>query len=199
MKDTTLQIITSRLSATEHEIRTLLENAEEQTFSHKDIIVHEGESNSNLYIITRGVWRAYTFKDGSEATLWFAGEGEIAFSTWGYVANIPSRLTLEAVTDSEAYCLTKEQLEQLYRSSVQLANLGRRILENFMLEIEISWLDSYNRTAFERYVMLLQKQPEIIQSVPLKHIASYLGVTAQSLSRIRAQLVRLTESTPPLP
>lgn len=68
-----------------------------------------------------------------------------------------------------------------------------------MLEIEISWLDSYNRTAFERYVMLLQKQPEIIQSVPLKHIASYLGVTAQSLSRIRAQLVRLTESTPPLP
>lgn len=192
MKDITFQKIMSRLSASEQEIQTLLENAEKQSFTHKDIIVHEGETNSNLYIITQGMWRAFTFKDGSEVTLWFASEGEIAFSTWGYAANIPSRLNLEAVTDSEAYCLTKSKLVELYNSSLQLANLGRKILENFMLEVEVSWLDSYNRTAFERYVMLLQKQPEIIQTVPLKHIASYLGITAQSLSRIRAQLARLT-------
>ncbi|WP_018336827.1 MULTISPECIES: Crp/Fnr family transcriptional regulator [Butyricimonas] len=192
MKDITFQKIMSRLSASEQEIQTLLENAEKQSFTHKDIIVHEGETNSNLYIITQGVWRAFTFKDGSEVTLWFASEGEIAFSTWGYAANIPSRLNLEVVTDSEAYCLTKSKLEELYNSSLQLANLGRKILENFMLEVEVSWLDSYNRTAFERYVILLQKQPEIIQTIPLKHIASYLGITAQSLSRIRAQLARLT-------
>lgn len=192
MKDITFQKIMSRLSASEQEIQTLLENAEKQSFAHKDIIVHEGETNSNLYIITQGIWRAFTFKEGSEVTLWFASEGEIAFSTWGYAANTPSRLNLEVVTDSEAYCLTKSKLEELYNSSLQLANLGRKILENFMLEVEVSWLDSYNRTAFERYVMLLQKQPEIIQYVPLKHIASYLGITAQSLSRIRAQLARLT-------
>lgn len=192
MNETTLLKVMSRLLATRQEIQTLLENAEKQSFTHRDIIVHEGETNSNLYIITSGVWRAYTFKDGTEVTLWFAIEGEIAFSTWGYVSNTPARLSLEAVTDSEAYCLTKNKLEQLYRSSIQMANLGRKILENFMLEIEVSWLDSYNRPAFERYVMLLQKQPEIIQSVPLKHIASYLGITAQSLSRIRAQLSRLT-------
>lgn len=192
MKDITFQKIKSRLSASEQEIQTLLENAEKQSFTHKDIIVHEGETNSNLYIITQGIWRAFTFKEGTEVTLWFASEGEIAFSTWGYAANTPSRLNLEVVTDSEAYCLTKSKLEELYNSSLQLANLGRKILENFMLEVEVSWLDSYNRTAFERYVMLLQKQPEIIQTVPLKHIASYLGITAQSLSRIRAQLARLT-------
>lgn len=192
MKDTTFQKIMSRLSASEQDIQILLENAEKQSFTHGQIIVHEGETNSNLYIITHGVWRAYTFKDGSEVTLWFAIEGEIAFSTWGYAANTLSRLTLEAVTDGEAYSLGKNKLEQLYQSSVQLANLGRKILEKFMLEVEISWLDSYNRNAIERYVMLLQKQPEIIQSVPLKHIASYLGITAQSLSRIRAQLARLT-------
>lgn len=193
MNETTLQKVMSRLLATRQEIQTLLENAEKQSFTHRDIIVHEGETNSNLYIITSGVWRAYTFKEGTEVTLWFAIESEIALSTWGYVSNTPARLSLEAVTDSEAYCLTKSKLEQLYQSSIQMANLGRKILENFMLEIEVSWLDSYNRPAFERYVMLLQKQPEIIQSVPLKHIASYLGITAQSLSRIRAQLARLSK------
>ena len=61
-----------------------------------------------------------------------------------------------------------------------------------MLEIEVAWLDSYNRTALERYVPLLEKQPEIIRAVPLKYIASYLGITAQSLSRIRNRLAGLS-------
>lgn len=125
-------------------------------------------------------------------TLWFVSEGEMALSVWGYTSNLPSHLTLEVVTDSEAYCLSRSKLEQLFQSSISLANLGRKILENFMLEIEVAWLDSYNRTALERYVTLLEKQPEIIRAVPLKYIASYLGITAQSLSRIRNRLAGLS-------
>lgn len=125
-------------------------------------------------------------------TLWFVSEGEMALSAWGYTSNLPSHLTLEVVTDSEAYCLSRSKLEQLFQSSISLANLGRKILENFMLEIEVAWLDSYNRTALERYVTLLEKQPEIIRAVPLKYIASYLGITAQSLSRIRNRLAGLS-------
>ena len=192
MKDTTFEKIAEHFAVSGQEIRLLLKDAEKISFTPKDIVVHERKINSNLYFITQGVWRAYTFKDGVEVTLWFVSEGEMALSVWGYTSNLPSHLTLEVVTDSEAYCLSRSKLEQLFQSSISLANLGRKILENFMLEIEVAWLDSYNRTALERYVTLLEKQPEIIRAVPLKYIASYLGITAQSLSRIRNRLAGLS-------
>lgn len=192
MKDNTFEKIAEHFAVSGQEIRLLLKDAEKISFTPKDIVVHEREINSNLYFITQGVWRAYTFKDGAEVTLWFVSEGEMALSVWGYTSNLPSHLTLEVVTDSEAYCLSRSKLEQLFQSSISLANLGRKILENFMLEIEVAWLDSYNRTALERYVTLLEKQPEIIRAVPLKYIASYLGITAQSLSRIRNRLAGLS-------
>lgn len=192
MKDNTFEKIAEHFAVSGQEIRLLLKDAEKISFTPKDIVVHEREINSNLYFITQGVWRAYTFKDGVEVTLWFVSEGEMALSVWGYTSNLPSHLTLEVVTDSEAYCLSRSKLEQLFQSSISLANLGWKILENFMLEIEVAWLDSYNRTALERYVTLLEKQPEIIRAVPLKYIASYLGITAQSLSRIRNRLAGLS-------
>ena len=192
MKDNTFEKIAEHFAVSGQEIRLLLKDAEKISFTPKDIVVHEREITSNLYFITQGVWRAYTFKDGVEVTLWFVSEGEMALSVWGYTSNLPSHLTLEVVTDSEAYCLSRSKLEQLFQSSISLANLGRKILENFMLEIEVAWLDSYNRTALERYVTLLEKQPEIIRAVPLKYIASYLGITAQSLSRIRNRLAGLS-------
>ena len=192
MKDNTFEKIAEHFAVSGQEIRLLLKDAEKISFTPKDIVVHEREINSNLYFITQGVWRAYTFRDGVEVTLWFVSEGEMALSVWGYTSNLPSHLTLEVVTDSEAYCLSRSKLEQLFQSSISLANLGRKILENFMLEIEVAWLDSYNRTALERYVTLLEKQPEIIRAVPLKYIASYLGITAQSLSRIRNRLAGLS-------
>ena len=201
MKEEVRQKVMERFSISEQAMRLLLESAEMMSFVPKDIIVHEGEINTNMYILSKGIWRAYTFKDGTEDTFWFAVESEIALPVWGYTSGSPSLYTIEAVTESEAYCLSKQKLEILFQSSVQLANIGRRILENFMLEIETSWLSSYKRTAIERYAILLDKrtaieryailldkQPEIIQSVPLQYIASYLGVTAQSLSRIRAKL-----------
>ena len=169
MKEEVRQKVMERFSISEQAMQLLLESAEMMSFVPKDIIVHEGEINTNMYILSKGIWRAYTFKDGTEDTFWFAVESEIALPVWGYTSGSPSLYTIEAVTESEAY-------------------IGRRILENFMLEIETSWLSSYKRTAIERYAILLDKQPEIIQSVPLKYIASYLGVTAQSLSRIRAKL-----------
>ena len=172
MKEEVRQKVMERFSISEQAMQLLLESAEMMSFVPKDIIVHEGEINTNMYILSKGIWRAYTFKDGTEDTFWFAVESEIALPVWGYTSGSPSLYTIEV----------------LFQSSVQLANIGRRILENFMLEIETSWLSSYKRTAIERYAILLDKQPEIIQSVPLKYIASYLGVTAQSLSRIRAKL-----------
>lgn len=114
--------------------------------------------------------------------------GELVFSVWGYISDKPSRLSFESMTESEAICLSKEELHKHFHSSVAMANLGRRMMENFILLYENWLMDLWKQNAFERYLTLLDEYPEVIQQIPMKYIASYLGVTVQSLSRIRASL-----------
>lgn len=88
--------------------------------------------------------------------------------------------------DSVAYQISGSALDELYSSSIGLANLGRRLMEQQLLTIENWLISAGSPKAKERYLTLIKETPELLQYVPLKHIASYLWVTPQSLSRIRA-------------
>ncbi len=90
--------------------------------------------------------------------------------------------------DSELYGISKAKLEVLYAESVELANFGRRLFEQQLLGLESWMITGGSPRAKERYLTLLEENPELLQYVPLKHIASYLWITPQSLSRIRAEL-----------
>ena len=86
MKEEVRQKVMERFSISEQAMQLLLESAEMMSFVPKDIIVHEGEINTNMYILSKGIWRAYTFNDGTEDTFWFAVESEIALPVWGYTS-----------------------------------------------------------------------------------------------------------------
>ena len=174
----------------ENDTQTLLSYMEEIRFKKKEVIVHEGSKNGNLYLIKQGIWRAHYLKDGVDTTIWFAGAGEAAFSVWGYVENTVSLVSIEAMCDSELYGISKAKLEVLYAGSVELANFGRRLFEQQFLGLESWMITGGSPRAKERYLTLLEENPELLQYVPLKHIASYLWITPQSLSRIRAELGR---------
>lgn len=176
----------ARYSLTESDVQTLLNNMEEVFFKKREVIVPEGKKNTNLYLIKQGIWRGHYLKEGVDTTLWFASEGEAAFSIWGYVDNSCSQISIEAMCDSVAYCISGVALNELYASSIGLANLGRRLMEQQLLSIENWLISSGSPRARERYLTLIRETPELLQHVPLKHIASYLWVTPQSLSRIRA-------------
>lgn len=166
----------------------LLEKMEKFSFRKGDFLVQEGERNSNFYIISKGIWRGHYLNDGADVSVWFASEGEAVFSSWGYIENTPSLVSIEAMCDSELYGISKAKLESFYASSAELANFGRRLFEQQLLGLE-NWLISRGSPrAEERYLALLEENPELLQYVPLKHIASYLWITPQSLSRIRAGL-----------
>lgn len=172
----------------ESDVQTLLGCMEEVHFKKRDLIVREGTKNSNLYFIKTGIWRAYYHKDGADATIWFASDGEAAFSVWGYADNAYSLINIEAMCDSVAYSISRATLNQLYHSSIGLANLGLRLMDHQLL-LQENWLiNSGSPRAKERYLTLIKETPELLQYVPLKYIASYLWVTPQSLSRIRASL-----------
>lgn len=170
------------------DIQTLLDCMSEVRFKKREAIVSEGTRNTNLYLIKEGIWRGYHLKDGVDTTLWFASTGEVAFSIWGYADHSHSLISIESMCDSMAYCISGEALNKLYSSSIGLANLGRRLMEHQLLTVENWLISSGSPKAKERYLTLIKETPELLQYVPLKHIASYLWVTPQSLSRIRAKI-----------
>lgn len=158
-------------------------------FNKGNLVIKEGDRNTNFYLVKKGLWRGYYLAEGTENSLWFVGPGEAAFSSWGYVDNKPSLINVESVNASSAYCINREALEMLYAQSAEMANFGRKIFEREILSVDNATL-AYNTlpTAKERYLTLLEENPELLQDVPLKHLASYLYITPQSLSRIRASL-----------
>jgi len=188
--ETMIEKFCQRYKLPERTLRMLLSSMEEQFFSKGGLVVAAGERNVNFYLLKRGIWRAYALKDGVEHTLWFVSTGDAAFSSWGYVENCPSQIHIEAVTDSVAYVISRSALEILYNESIEMANFGRRIFEQEILSVDNATLAFGTPTAKERYLTLLEANPELLQHVPLKHLASYLSITPQSLSRIRAGLSR---------
>ena len=122
-----------RYNLSETDVKALTEQMQEVRFRKKEAIVIEGERNSNLYLIKEGIWRGHYLKDGTDTTIWFASVGEIAFSIWGYADNSISQISIEACNDSIAYSIPRHLLTKLFDSSLGLANLGRRLMEQQLL------------------------------------------------------------------
>ena len=180
--DAFIKKLCDKYKVLESDVQTLLGCMEEVHFKKRDLIVREGTKNSNLYFIKTGIWRAYYHKDGADATISFASDAEAAAD------NAYSLINIEAMCDSVAYSISRATLNQLYHSSIGLANLGLRLMDHQLL-LQENWLiNSGSPRAKERYLTLIKETPELLQYVPLKYIASYLWITPQSLSRIRASL-----------
>lgn len=176
------------LSASESE--QLLAQMERLTYRKGEHIVREGERNSSLYLVAQGIWRGHYLRDGVDISLWFASEGDTLFSSWSYVADRPSLTSIEAMSDSTVFRISKQKMETFFTSSIAFANIGRIIFERQFLDMENWMINGRAAQAKQRYLALLEQNPELLQHVPLKHIASYLMITPQSLSRIRAELSR---------
>jgi CRP-like cAMP-binding protein len=141
------------------------------------VLFRDDQLAHSIYVLQRGLARAYARREDREVTFWFSFEGAILASIRGYTEQVVSYETIELLEDSGLFQLNMHALQQLYASDVHLANWGRVMVERVWLQ-----------TAAERYADLLQQRPELLQRVALGHIASYLGITQVTLSRVRAQL-----------
>ena len=80
---------------------------ERRVFRKGECVVRQGERNSGFYVVSRGIWLGHYLDDGADVSVWFAGEGEALFSTWGYVGNEVSKISIEAMCDAELYGISK--------------------------------------------------------------------------------------------
>jgi CRP-like cAMP-binding protein len=145
-----------------------------------------GHTCKTIYFINKGVARIYYYKEGADITESFAFENNIIARVESLFTGNPSRKAIQIIEDSEIVAINATQLFKLYDTFPEIERLFRKIIER-------AYVDTVNRiegiqfhSAEERYNALLSEEPNILKKVPLKHIASYLGITQVSLSRIRA-------------
>lgn len=146
-----------------------------------------GYTCTTIYFINKGLARIYYYKDGIDITDSFAFENNIIVRVESLFTGKPSRKAIQALEDSEITAIDAKRLFKLYDNFPEIERLFRKIFEASHVET-VSRIESIQfHTAEERYKALLNEAPDIIRRVPLKYIASYLGITQVSLSRIRSR------------
>lgn len=164
-------------------LELLLGEAVEAVYRKGGQVVTEGQRLDRVYFVCEGLARVYLLRDGKDMTLWFTAAGGMILGGTGTV----SALNAEVMEDSVLLEMSAARLEELFGQSLELANWGRRLAESYLMEYEHYFMYYSGTDARAQYERLVREYPDLIRKVPLKHIASYLQITPQSLSRIRAK------------
>lgn len=146
-----------------------------------------GHTCRTVYFINNGIARIYYYKDGIDITDSFALENNVIVRVESLFTGKPSRKGIQVLEGAEIVAIDASRLFKLYDNYPEIERLFRKIFEASHVET-VSRIEGIQfHTAEERYKALLANAPDIVQRVPLKYIASYLGITQVSLSRIRGQ------------
>ena len=149
-----------------------------------------GQTCRTIYFIESGAARIYYHKDDNDITEYFAFENSLIARVESLFTGLPSRKGIQILEDSELIAINAVALKGLYNQFPEIERLFRKITEAGYVET-VNRLESLQfHTAEERYNALVEEHPQIIQRVPQKYIASYLGITPVSLSRIRSTSLR---------
>ena len=152
------------------------------------IVLRMGRVEKDIYFIKRGIARAYTTTDGDDITFCLGQAGATLVAMNSYVHNPPGYESVELMEPSVLYRLRHADLQRLFLDDIDIANWGRRFAETELIATERRLISFLLADASERYSRLMADHPEYLQRLPLGSIATYLGITQVSLSRIRAKI-----------
>lgn len=172
----------------EKELEKLSLITEQITIKKNNILVNKDRISRYIYFLKEGICRIYYPKGEKEAVLDFCFPGDSILSLKSYVHNTVGYEIVDTLEDCILYRIPISRLQQLYNSSLAIANWGRKLAELETLKIEQRLMQTLFKTAAERYMDLITKEANVVQRIKLGYIASYLGVTQVTLSRIRAEI-----------
>ena len=165
-------------------------------FSSKEIkrnefLFKEGRVCNEYFFLDNGFIRAFAYDtNGDEVTTNFYSANQVVFEVSSFFNRTVSRENYQAIADCNGWYITYDQLNHLFHSMHEFRDFGRSILVKGFSSLKTRMLSMITETAEQRYDALLKTNPEIFQHAALKHIASYLGITDTSLSRIRKEYAK---------
>jgi len=160
----------------------------EKLIYRNEFFLREGRISDEYLFLEKGFMRAFAYDtEGNDVTTNFYSANQVVFEVSSFFNRTISRENIQALTDCSGWYISYQQLNHLFHSLPEFRDFGRHILVKGFSSLKIRTLSMITETAEERYASLLKTNPEIFQHAPLKNIASYLGITDTSLSRIRKE------------
>lgn len=161
----------------------------ERVYGSGQILLQAGDRVKEFYFVVTGLLRYYYLTpEGKEFNKAFAKGGDFAGSICGLISSVPSRFSIEAIEDTKVLVLPVKLIIEGYDRHRSWERLGRRLAENVAIKKELREAEFLLDSAEARYLRFLKEFTDISERIPQYHIASYLGITEVSLSRIRRQL-----------
>jgi CRP-like cAMP-binding protein len=150
-------------------------------------LLKHGDICKDLVFVQKGCLRLYYVKDDIEVSVWFAFPQSSAIEIYSFISGNSTNYFLQAIEDSEVFCLRKTELDKLYQSVPKMQTMMRNFWEDVILNLIDRFTALQTDSAEKRYLDLLNK-PAYLATIPQKYLASFIGVTPTSLSRIRRQI-----------
>ena len=168
-----------------------LSNTEIQQYKAKTIVLNAGEVCKHSYFVNSGLLRSFTINDNIvEHILSFACEGWWIGDMYSLISQKPGNLFIEVLEDAEVVLLSKENQEKSYLEIPKLERFFRILTENSLVANQERLMDNLSLSAEERFDKFCKKYPTLIQKVAQKQIASYIGVTPEFLSKMKARMLK---------
>lgn len=160
-----------------------------KTILKNNYLFKQGDTCKELVFVQKGCLRLYYLKEDIEVSVWFAFKHSSAIEINSFISENPSDYFLQAIEDSEVLCLPKTELNKLYKRQPKMQEMMRKFWEDVILNLINRFTALQKDSAEKRYLDLLDK-PEYLETIPQKYLASFIGVTPTSLSRIRKKITK---------
>lgn len=154
-------------------------------FGKKEFLIRGGEVENYFNFVTKGLVRKYYKKNGTEINTQISIEGQIILSQQSFLSREPSEYYIEAIEPTTIISIRYDKLEELYTQSKKMEHLGRLVV-TYMMIISDRWqMQMIKMTPRERFLAFVMKNPELMQRVPQKYLASYLNIKPETFSRFK--------------
>lgn len=183
-----LNYFSSILPLSEEEIAAIDETMTVEQFAKGTILLREGQTSTAAYFVLEGIVRLYYLVDGEEKTSDFFADGQWVVSLTNINPNTPSTHYLECSTACSLLVGNSQKGEELYKKYPNLETVSRKLMERVFIDQQEKITSFTINTPLLRYQQLLKLRPDLFQRIPQFQIASYIGVTPESLSRIKKRI-----------
>ncbi len=157
-------------------------------FTKRTIILKTGQTENYLSFVEKGIIRFFIPKEENDLTFDFVFDNGFLSAYESFLTQTPSTYQIETLTETILWSITYHDLQDIYRESEIGNTIGRLASEDLFLKKSKREFSLLSDTAEERYLKLFEEQLHLIKQIPLKYIASYIGITPQALSRIRKRI-----------
>lgn len=182
------KILNEKVSISDSDWQFISSKLHIKEYKKKDILITTNTIENKIYFILEGVFRLFIELPEKDVTIDFGFPSKFLSSYSSFLTQTPSVASIQSLTRSKVICISRADLHEIYKHTNAGESIGRVFAEDFFLYKSKRELSFMKDSPTNRYLNLVKEQQQLIQEIPQKYLASYIGITPQALSRIRAKI-----------